>query len=152
MIGLASEERQESHGNREKLPRQGKENEANAFEVLLFDNGNSRVLDTNGDICGNGTNCYSRVVMFRLNENAKTAFLEWTDSLPVFSFFAGSSRQLANGNIEFDECGLPGPVRHSAIYEVTRTSSPFIVWQMQVTGWSAYRAFRIPSLYPGVQW
>ncbi|HYL86762.1 MAG TPA: aryl-sulfate sulfotransferase [Candidatus Angelobacter sp.] len=152
IVNPASEERRESRGNGEQPARQGRENEADVFDLLIFDNGNSRVLDANGDICGNGTSCYSRVVMFRLNEEARTAALKWVDSLPLFSFFGGSSRLLANGNIEFDECGLPGPEVRSAIYEVTQTSSLLVVWQMQVTGWFAYRAFRIPSLYPGVQW
>jgi arylsulfate sulfotransferase len=152
ILSQGTEKDPESQGNREELSRKGEGNEADVFDLLLFDNGNSRVLDASGDTCGSGVNCYSRVVMFRINENDKTAFLKWVDSLPVFSDFAGSSRLLANGNIEFDECGLPGAVRHSAIYEVTQTSSPLIVWQMQVTGWFAYRAFRIPSLYPGVQW
>jgi len=26
------------------------------------------------------------------------------------------------------------------------------VWQMNVTGQLVYRGFRIPSLYPGVEW
>lgn len=152
ILSQGTEKGAESQRNHEELSREGEENKADVFDLLLFDNGNSRVLDTSGDICGSGPNCYSRVVMFRLNERAQTAFLKWVDSLPVFSNFGGSSRLLANGNIEFDECGLPGPVRQSAIYEMTQASPPLIVWQMQVTGWFAYRAFRIPSLYPGVKW
>ena len=40
----------------------------------------------------------------------------------------------------------------AAIYEVTHTTTPQIVWQMDVNGQFAYRANRLPSLYPGVQW
>ncbi|HEY6947087.1 MAG TPA: aryl-sulfate sulfotransferase [Candidatus Acidoferrum sp.] len=140
--------RDRHHGQR---PENRKEHD-DAFDALLFDNGNSRVLDANGDVCGGSTNCYSRVVIFHLDEDSKTVTLEWVDTLPLFSTFAGSARRLENGNIEFDECGLPGPVRHSAIFEVTQTPAPVTVWQMQVTGWFVYRGFRIPSLYPGVQW
>jgi arylsulfate sulfotransferase len=35
---------------------------------------------------------------------------------------------------------------------VTQTESPQIVWQMNIIGASAYRGYRIPSLYPGVVW
>lgn len=151
LIVLASEERPGRQGNRQSGSRE-KESEAGAFKALLFDNGNFRVLDSNGNMCSNGTSCYSRVVVFHIDENAKTADIKWVDTLPVLSFFGGSSRLLANGNIEFDECGLLSPVPHSIIYEVTQTSLPLTVWQMEVTGWFAYRGFRIPSLYPGVQW
>jgi hypothetical protein len=52
--------------------------------------------------------------------------------------------------VEFDECALPNTTA-AALYEVTRTTPPQTVWQMQVTGQYAYRGFRMPSLYPGVQ-
>jgi len=31
-------------------------------------------------------------------------------------------------------------------------ATPVTVWQMDIAGQWAYRAYRIPSLYPGVQW
>jgi arylsulfate sulfotransferase len=40
----------------------------------------------------------------------------------------------------------------AAIYEVTKTTPPQTVWQMQIPGQNVYRGFRMPSLYPGVQW
>ena len=49
-------------------------------------------------------------------------------------------------------CLEPLPVTNAAIFEVTQTSPPQTVWQMQITGQYAYRGMRIPSLYPGVQW
>jgi hypothetical protein len=39
----------------------------------------------------------------------------------------------------------------SDILEVAQPSGD-IAWRMQLTGNYAYRSFRIPSLYPGVQW
>jgi arylsulfate sulfotransferase len=129
---------------------------AGTFDVLLFDNGNQRVLDTSGTLCGPTTSpCESRVPIFHLDDSAKTADITWIDKLtPVFSFFGGSARQLANGNIELDECATPTSSAsiHASVYEVTKTTPSEIVWQMQVTGQYAYRAIRIPSLYPGVQW
>jgi arylsulfate sulfotransferase len=132
-------------------PNVASANSSGVFQMLMFDNGNQRVLNSTGTMC---TTCISRVPLFQLDETAKTATIEWVDGLsPVFSFFGGTARLLGNGNIEFDECAAPGPPpADAAIFEVTKTVPPQVVWQMQVTGQFAYRGFRIPSLYPGVQW
>jgi hypothetical protein len=87
----------------------------------------------------------------QLDESAKTATIEWVDDLsPVFSTFGGSARLLTNGNVEFDECAPT--FSSAAILEVTKTTPPQTVWQMQINGQNNYRGFRMPSLYPGVQW
>lgn len=132
-------------------------NSSGNFRLLLFDNGNQRVLDSNGTICGvaGAPVCVSRVPILQLDEAAKTVSIEWINDLqPVFSSFGGSSRLLANGNIEFAECApsAPGLRLPASIFEVTKTTPPQTVWQLQVTGQNIYRGFRIPSLYPGVQW
>jgi arylsulfate sulfotransferase len=130
-------------------------NTSGAIDVLLFDNGNQRVLDSSGTLCGAATTpCESRVPILHLDESARTADITFVDKLaPVFSFFGGSSRALANGNIEFCEAAaMPPPANNAAIFEVTRTTPPQTVWSMQIAGQYAYRGFRIPSLYPGVQW
>lgn len=126
---------------------------AGTLDVLLFDNGNQRVLQASPVVlCGGATPCESRVPILHLDETAKTADITWIDKLaPVFSFFGGSARMLANGNVEFDECAATAG-NTAAIFEVTKTTPPQVVWRMQVTGQFAYRGFRIPSLYPGVQW
>jgi hypothetical protein len=128
---------------------------AGALDVLMFDNGNQRVLNTSGALCGPTTAaCESRVPILHLDETAKTADITFVDKLaPVFSFFGGSARLLKNGNIEFDECAAPPlPSNNAAIFEVTKTTPPVTVWTMQISGQFAYRGIRIPSLYPGVQW
>jgi hypothetical protein len=125
------------------------------LDVLLFDNGNQRVLNSSGTLCGPAsTPCDSRVPILHLDETSMTAEITWVDELaPLFSFFGGSARQLKNGNIEFDECAAtPLPANNAAIYEVTKTTPPTTVWSMQIAGQYAYRGFRIGSLYPGVQW
>jgi len=128
------------------------------LDVLLFDNGNQRVLQSNPLVlCGasGAAPCESRVPVIHLDENVKTADITWLDKLaPIFSNFGGSARQLNNGNIEFAACSTPSPSApvHASIFEVTKTTPPQVVWQMQVTGQFAYRAIRTPSLYPGVQW
>jgi arylsulfate sulfotransferase len=133
-------------------------NSTGMFQLLLFDNGNQRVLDSLGTTCGTTVPCESRVPIMQLDETAKTATIEWVDDLdPLFSIFGGSARLLANGNVEFDECaptvtGTNTTISKGVITEVTKTTPPQTVFQMTVTGQNAYRAFRIPSLYPGVQW
>src|SRR5271170_3255647 len=68
-------------------------------------------------------------------------------------WFGGNAEVLANGNVEYDECGATLlPANNSKVFEVTQASPPVTVWQMNLTGQYAYRAMRIPSLYPGVQW
>ena len=57
-----------------------------------------------------------------------------------------------NGNIEFDECAISPSSPAAQVLEVTNQPSPQTVWQLQISGAYAYRAFRLPSLYPGVQW
>ncbi len=128
---------------------------AGTLDVLLFDNGNQRILQSSPLVlCGSGTPCDSRVPILRLDETAKTADITWVDKLaPLFSFFGGSARLLKNGNVEFDECAAtPLPNNNAQIFEVTKTTPPQIAWQMQIAGQYAYRGYRIPSLYPGVQW
>ncbi|HEU5400137.1 MAG TPA: hypothetical protein VFU86_02200, partial [Terriglobales bacterium] len=51
--------------------------------------------------------------------------------------------------------GMPSSSRngtHGLVQEVTNEPHPQLVWQMQITNQNSYRANRIPSLYPGVQW
>ena len=124
-------------------------NTSGMIDVLLFDNGNQRVLQASPQVlCGPSTTpCESRVTILHLDEAAKTADITWVDKPLPFSSFGGSARLLENGNIEFDECGLHPAV----ITEVTKVMPPQTDWQMQVTNF-VYRGFRIPSLYPGVQW
>lgn len=133
-------------------------NSTGIIQLLLFDNGNQRVLDSIGTTCGTTTPCESRVPILQLDETAKTATIEWVDDLdPLYSIFGGSARLLANGNVEFDECaptvtGTNTLTSKGIITEVTKTTPPQTVFQMTVSGQNVYRGFRIPSLYPGVQW
>ena len=59
---------------------------------------------------------------------------------------------LANGNVEFDMCDISQDPNLASVYEVTNAPQPQVVWQMNIKNNFAYRAFRIPSMYPGVQW
>jgi arylsulfate sulfotransferase len=144
---------------------------AGVFSVTLFDDGNNRVLNNNNDnssICGEGSaaQCSSAAPILELDETAKTATIQFRSIPPLyphpqpqvveFATFGGSSRLLANNDLEYDLCGLAAAGTQnlnnmSDILEVTQPSGQ-IAWRMQLTGNYAYRSFRIPSLYPGVQW
>jgi hypothetical protein len=38
------------------------------------------------------------------------------------------------------------------VFEVTNEPTPQTVWTLTLNKNYAYRAYRLPSLYPGVQW
>ena len=124
--------------------------------VAVFDDGNQRVLNENGVLCGTPgyDSCYSRATVFQLDESTKTASVGWAFRNSLFTPWGGSINQLANNNVEFDmpQPFLPQDPAASLIQEVTQTTNPTLVWQMTITGSNAYRAYRIPSLYPGVAW
>jgi hypothetical protein len=128
------------------------------FRMGVYDNGNIRPTDLSGTLCGSpGTAvpCYSRPVILAVNEGAKTARVLWEDKLPYFSFFGGYFQMLTGlplSSIEFDTSAQSSTPRVARIQEVTYTTNPQVLWQMDVHDQYAYRAFRIPSLYPGVQW
>lgn len=127
----------------------------------VWDNGDNRVLDTSGAICGASSNvvCYSRATIFQIDDGAKVADLSWS-YLPgggMYSLWGGSINQLTNGNVEFDVNAPANPTvpnSGSIVQEVTQTTSPQVVWQMVIgpSTLNAYRAYRYPSLYNGVTW
>jgi arylsulfate sulfotransferase len=127
---------------------------AGIFKLAIFDNGNGRLLDTAGTVCDSpgADPCYSRGVIFNLNESTKAAEVYWEYKSPDFAFFGGDIQVLENGNVELDEAGFEVFNPNARVLEVTGQPNPEIVWQLDVAGQFAYQAFRIPSLYPGVQW
>jgi len=127
--------------------------------MAIWDNGDFRVLDSSGDVCSmSGTPlCYSRATVFQIDEGAMVADLTWVHAPGLFSLWGGSINQLANGNIEYDANSPAVPPRPNVaaeIQEVTQTSNPEVVWQMDISpiSMNAYRGYRVPSLYPGVSW
>jgi hypothetical protein len=130
--------------------------------LAVWDNGDNRILNTSGEVCVDPNSgqpyppCYARATVFRIDEIAKIANLLWANPLPYYSVWGGSVNQLDNGNIEFDANDPqlpPGPTVTSEVQEVTQTSDPQVIWKMDIpVPMSAYRAYRIPSLYPKITW
>jgi len=125
------------------------------YSLAVFDDGDNRTFPA-GVTCGasGAPPClYSAVPILQLDETAKTATLVFDDRLtPLYSFFGGNAEVLANGNVEADACAISTSPPAGTILEVTQTATPQVVWQMNVPTSYVYRGFRMPSLYPGVQW
>lgn len=120
------------------------------FELTLMDNGYTRQLSP-GVQCS-GSACYTTVPILQVDESAKTATILWRDIFDPskYSVWGGGTTPLANGDLEIDLCAEGA---NSEVDEVTVGSgAPQVVWQLKSTGENLYRANRVPSLYPGVQW
>ena len=131
-------------------------NSSGVISLMVFNDGNSRLMDSNNDVCGTpGVGaCYSSVPIYQLDESAQTATVLWEDNLsPYFSICCGDALLLPNGDMEvdiaYDQTVTPG---YSDILEVTQTQTPELVWEMQIYNQLAYRGMRIPSLYPDQVW
>jgi arylsulfate sulfotransferase len=129
-------------------------NTTGIFTLGVFDNGYIRVLDDSGSLCGTTgePGCYSRVPFFQVDEATRTAHVMWEDSNLPYSAALGSIELLANGDVEFDEGFIWANPFDAHVLELTQEANPQTVWELDVTSQAGYRIFRIPSLYPGVQW
>lgn len=111
--------------------------------LTVVDNGNYRP--------GTDPPPFSRGLIVEIDETQKTAQVVW--QFPIspdfFSYWGGDVVRLPNGNMEI--CmSRPSP-QHSTAFEVDFATRD-VVWQMDIAPPFAYRSYRIPSLYPGVQW
>lgn len=130
-------------------------NSSGIFSLMVFDNGNNRLMDSNNDVCGSAgvSPCYSSVPIYQLNEYTMTASVLWQENLlNAYSTCCGDALVLPSGNVEFDVAFDQNNPNVSYIEEVTQTQSPELIWRMNIQGQVAYRGFRIPSLYPGQTW
>ena len=120
--------------------------------LAVYDNGNNRP-NSSGVPCGSaaGGPCFGRAAIFTIDEATKTATLDWQFKPCMFAPWGGTAQGLLNGNVNV---ALPAPINvdGSRVFEVTRSSTPQVVWEMDVSIPLTYRAERIPSLYPGVTW
>jgi arylsulfate sulfotransferase len=127
------------------------------MNMAVFDDGNGRIFE-DGDVCGNpgAPKCYSRAPIYQVDESTRTATVLWQYLPNLYTFWGGSINQLPpSNNVEFDLSEpylTQGDPSGSIVMEVTQISNPQVVWQMRMDGANAYRAYRVPSLYPGVTW
>ncbi len=128
-------------------------NTTGKFLLAIMDNGNDRVFPQ-GVTCGatGSPPClYSAALLFQIDETYKTATVVAHYLPGEYSYWGGNVEQLANGNIEADfNTGAPGGF--SDIFEIIPGMAPEVVWHLRMSAQNAYRGFRMPSLYPGVQW
>lgn len=128
-------------------------NSSGKFQMAVMDNGNLRVFPT-GVTCGTtgAPPClYSAAPLLEIDETAKTATIISNYKPGEYSFWGGEAQQLANGNMEGDfNAGSGGTL--TDILEVIPGTAPQTVWHLKTSNANAYRGFRMPSLYPGVQW
>ncbi|HEU5457333.1 MAG TPA: aryl-sulfate sulfotransferase [Terracidiphilus sp.] len=128
-------------------------NTSGVFRLGVMDNGDDRPT-SDGGICGatGEPACYSTAGVYQLDEANRTATLvsHYNPSPSIYSYFGGDVRSLTNGNLEADFCALKGG---SQVLELDLNgATPQLVWQAFTSGAVQYRAERLPSLYPGVQW
>ena len=127
---------------------------AGVFTLGVWDNGDTRPDPNTGLSCGTAgaAPCYSRGITLQINETARTAAITFDDNLPLFALCCGNIGILGNNDFEFG-AGAESltPSFSGQVLEVTPSGSQ-TVWQLTIENQFSYRAFRMPSLYPGVQW
>ena len=129
-------------------------NSSGTFGLTLMDNGNDREFAA-GVTCGTSgapACSYSTAPVFQIDEAAKTATLQFNPTAAAYNSFGGGADVLANGDLEYDLCGVSTSPPKSEIDEITQGANSQQVWQMQVSVSNVYRSQRVPSLYPSVSW
>lgn len=128
-------------------------NTTGVFELGLMDNGDDRQFPPGAPCPVAATPClYSTVPVLRIDEAAMTATLVFHDIAPpsLYNAFGGDVNLLANGDLEADFCAVRSG---SVIQEMSMSGTPpHQVWSAVTPSYYQYRADRLPSLYPGVQW
>jgi len=133
-------------------------NTSGMFQLGLIDDGDDRQFPP-GVTCGTAAApvCnYSTVPVFMVDESAMTATLlrHYMAPAALYSFFGGQADLLLNDDIEVDFASAKAgaAVQEYQPGAVVVETAPQIVWQAVSPGYDQYRAMRLPSLYPGVQW
>jgi arylsulfate sulfotransferase len=130
-------------------------NSAGNFQLMLFNNGNNRLLNSANQVCGTtgAGPCYSSVPIYNLSESAKTADIASEIVLaPTYSTCCGDANIMSNGDVEYDVAMDVNTPNTSYIEESVPGATPTLTWRMNVVNSLVYRGFRINSLYPGVTW
>jgi arylsulfate sulfotransferase len=126
----------------------------NGSQLLLnvFDDGNFRTDSTGAQCNGGSIPCYSRNVIYSLDESTMKASVVYQYRPGVFSMAVGSSQLLSNGHMEADFSFITTAPFSAKVVETTNSANPLPVWELDLVGEDAYRTTRLPSLYPGVTW
>ena len=121
------------------------------FSITMMDNGYGRITASGAQCISSGPACYSTVPVIAVDEAAKTATITYRHKIPPakFNIWGGNAEVLANGDLEYDLCAQG---RGSEVDEIKMTHPAQAVWTLKESPANLYRAHRIPSLYPGVQW
>jgi arylsulfate sulfotransferase len=129
-------------------------NTTGVFRIGMMDNGNDRIFPTGQVLCvpykPATAQCYSTMPLLELNETNMTATMitHYVPPPAYFSFFGGNAEQLANSDIEVNFCA---PVKGAIVQELNPQGSQ-VMWQATTPGADQFHVYRLPSLYPGVQW
>ncbi len=129
-------------------------NTTGVFRIGLMDNGNDRIFPTGQVICAPygpiSAQCYSTMPLLQIDETNMTATMidHYLPPDTDFSFFGGNAELLANGDIEVNFCAT----RRGAIVQELSPQGNQVVWQGLTAGADQFHVYRLPSLYPGVQW
>lgn len=123
------------------------------FRIGLMDNGNDRVFPTGRVACPPGRSspqCYSTMPVLELNESNMTATMvtHYVPPPSYYSFFGGNAELLANDDIEVNFCSAAAG---AIVQEMDPTGSQ-VLWQATTPHADQFHVYRLPSLYPGVQW
>lgn len=129
-------------------------NTTGVFRIGMMDNGNDRIFPSGQVHCkplqATTASCYSTVPVYEVNENNMTATLvrHYVPPPSYYSFFGGNAEPLANGDLHVDFCA---PITGAIVQELKPLSNQ-VIWQATTPKTDQFHAFRLPSLYPGVQW
>jgi hypothetical protein len=109
--------------------------------LVLFDNGNTRQA---GD-----PNAHSRGQVWKLDEDAMTATLEFNVDLGNYSGELGTAERMSNGNYVFDSGSQAAPSgQFGQSIEVLPAGTKTYVEEVAARD---YRSFRMSSLYQGIR-
>ncbi len=128
-------------------------NTTGVFRIGLMDNGNDRIFPSGQVKCLPGQSsaqCYSTMPVLELNESQMTATMvtHYVPPPSYFSFFGGNAELLDNNDIEVDFCAAA----QGAIVQELDPTGTQVVWQGTTAHADQFHVYRLPSLYPGVQW
>ncbi len=129
-------------------------NTTGVFRLGMMDNGNDRIFPSGQVICApyapSTPKCYSTMPVLEINENNLTATMITHYSPPdnYYTFFGGNAELLGNNDMEANFCAA---IKGAIVQELNPQGTQ-AVWQATTPGAAQFHVYRLPSLYPGVQW